>query len=213
MRRNAFRTIARACFHSTLPDGAASGQASTIRQLLGDGSAIVCGAGTSLYACGTQVGLLAAAWWLVAVIVIRSDLTHFTIPDTAVATIVLLGLLRDALAPGPAFPNVLHGMATGGGAFVLFWLVGALYLRRTGRTGLGFGDVKLAGASAVWLSPGNMALAVEIAAIAAASSLLLRRVPGNVREIAVPFGAFLAPSAWLVFVAQPLINAVLENLS
>lgn len=193
--------------------GATDGEAAAVRRFLTDGFAVLFGVGISIYVCGAQFGALASAWWLVAVIVIRSDLDHFIIPDAAVAAIALLGLLRDALGPGSAGSNVLYGIATGSGAFVLFWLVGAVYLKRTGRIGLGFGDVKLAGASAVWLSPGSMALAVEVAAIAAASSLLFRRAPGGLRETAIPFGAFLAPSAWLVFVAQPLMNGFLENFS
>lgn len=192
---------------------AADGAAAATRRFVIDTFAVLCGAAVSLYACGPQSGPLAACWWLFAVIVIRSDLDHFIIPDAAVAAIALLGLLWDAVAPGGGASNVLYGIVNGAATFVLFWLIGAVYRRWTGRIGLGFGDVKLAGASAVWLSPGNMALAVEIAAIAAAGSVLFRRTEGDVRGTAVPFGAFLAPSAWLVFVAQPLVRSFLEKFS
>ncbi len=155
----------------------------------------------------------ALAFWALAVRVVRSDLAHYVIPDGASAALAALGL---ALAAGLAWlagdgrreaaSAVLDAAATGAGAFALFWAIGAAF-RALGRDALGHGDVKLAGALAVWLSPADAALALELAALAAASrssrprrAALARR---PLRDTAVPFGAFMAPAAWLVLVLAP----------
>ncbi len=151
------------------------------------------------------------AWWIAVVATIRSDLRHFIIPDEASFSTALLGLtlaigvpllrgdgLEGATTAGTA------AVATGAGAFLIFWAIGA-WFRHFGRDALGFGDVKLAGAASVWLTPGDAAIALEIATLGAILVLLLRRT-GSLRETAVPFGAFLAPAAWLVFVLAPMLG-------
>ena len=92
--------------------------------------------------------------------------------------------------------------AAGAGAFAVFWAIGAAF-RAGGRDALGFGDVKLAGACAVSLTPADAALALEVAALGAIAVLLATRRGGTLRDTAVPFGAFLAPAAWLVLVLAP----------
>lgn len=155
----------------------------------------------------------ALAWWAVVVEVIRSDLARYVIPDEASAAIAALGV---AVAAGGAWlsgEDVASAAAaaraaieTGAGAFGVFWLTGFVF-RRWGRDALGFGDVKLAGASAVWLAPADAALALEIAALAAIVALLLEQRRGaRVADTAVPFGAFLAPSAWAVHLLAPRLR-------
>lgn len=150
-------------------------------------------------------------WWVAVVVTVRSDLAAFVIPDGASLATLALGLavafgvpLLSGEGGAAALAAGLAAATTGAGAFALFWLVDAGF-RRRGREALGFGDVKLAGAAAVWLAPGDAALALEIAALGAVAALLLRPRGGPLRETAVPFGAFLAPAAWLVFVLAPLL--------
>lgn len=163
-------------------------------------------------------GLCAALWWVAVVVVVRSDLERFIIPDEASLAIAVLGLLRATGGPlwaAASLPDALVGGGTaalnGAAGFALFWLVARVYRGFAGRDGLGFGDVKLAGASAIWLEPAEAALALEIAAVAGIMVLLLRRQSEPVRNVAVPFGAFLAPSAWLVFVSGPFMQAALDR--
>ncbi len=148
-------------------------------------------------------------WWWAVVAVVRSDLRDFTIPDGASLAIAALGLAVAAGTPWLAGDDAavaalsgLAALATGAAGFATFALVGALF-RRLGRDALGFGDVKLAGASAIWLAPADAALALEIAALGAVAALLATRGGGSLRDTAVPFGAFMAPAAWLVFVLAP----------
>lgn len=164
---------------------------------------------------------LAAAvlWWAVVVRVIRSDVENFIIPDSCSIAIAVLGLVQAVAGPMADHAGIaatLAGagaaLATGVAGFVLFWLLGLAARRVTGREALGFGDVKLAGASAIWLNPGDAGLAVEVAALAAIALLLVRGRRGPVREVAVPFGAFLAPAAWAAFVFGPALHDALGLL-
>jgi prepilin signal peptidase PulO-like enzyme (type II secretory pathway) len=144
----------------------------------------------------------AAAWWAAVLIVIRSDLATLTIPDEASLAIAALGCLQAYLRTGGAGSpsELLVALSRGSIAFSVFWLVRVGYRRWRGREGLGFGDVKLAGACAIWLAPSDQIVALEIAAASAAALTLLKDT--RERRALIPFGAFLAPAAWLVFVAR-----------
>jgi prepilin signal peptidase PulO-like enzyme (type II secretory pathway) len=82
----------------------------------------------------------------------------------------------------------------------VLWIIRIGYRFWRGREGLGFGDVKLAGACAVWINLNEQVFALELAAASAALLVLFRgpRASGAL----IPFGALLAPSAWLVFVGH-----------
>ena len=176
-------------------------------------------AGTAL-AAAMEAGAwftLSAVWlWLIAVVVVvRSDLTDFIIPDGATAFIAGLGLANAGVtawqAGGGGEGAVWAGLdaaSSGGLAFALFWGIGWCFRRFGRREALGFGDVKLAGALAIWLVPADAALALEVAALAALAVLFLGQRAGSLRETAVPFGAFMAPAAWLAFLLGPPLRQV-----
>lgn len=149
------------------------------------------------------------AFWAVAVWILRSDLLHYVIPDEASLALAVLGLALAAGGPALSGDGAVEAglalrdaAATGAGAFALFWATGAGF-RAAGRDALGHGDVKLAGALALWLTPADAALALELAALGAAACLLAMRRGGSLRDTAVPFGAFMAAAAWLVLVLAP----------
>lgn len=158
---------------------------------------------------------LSAVWlWLIAVvIVVRSDLTDFIIPDGATAFIAVLGLANAVVSAWQAGAGREDAISAGVAAvssgclgFALFWSIGWCFRRFGQREALGFGDVKLAGALAIWLAPADAALALEVAALAAIVVLLLGQRGGPLREIAIPFGAFMAPAAWLAFLLGPWLR-------
>ncbi len=156
----------------------------------------------------------AVSLWLVAVVVVvRSDLTSFIIPDGATAGIAVLGLSNAVVSAwetgasgGEAALSGVDAASSGCLAFGLFWSIGWCFRRFGQREALGFGDVKLAGALAIWLAPADAALALEVAALTAIAVLLLSRRVGSLRDTAMPFGAFMAPAAWLAFLLGPALR-------
>ena len=129
------------------------------------------------------------------------DWRTFVIPDVLNLCLGLSGCLyRLALSPADL---LLHAGA-GAGVFALFWLVRRGHVAATGRIGLGLGDVKMAGAAAVWISPWHLPVLVFGASFSALAVLLTRELAtggGVVRE-RQPFGPFLALSLALTWSAE-----------
>jgi prepilin signal peptidase PulO-like enzyme (type II secretory pathway) len=151
--------------------------------------------------------VLAAAFLAAVVGVMISDIRFLIIPDALTAAIAGLGLVA-ILSPAADRPDAVLTLVQAGvgalGSMAALLLVRWGHTRITGRDGLGLGDVKLMGALTVWLDPGDASLALAVAALAALGLVALR-VPFDRRwrdgGAVVPFGAFLAPAAWLVWVA------------
>jgi leader peptidase (prepilin peptidase)/N-methyltransferase len=145
--------------------------------------------------------LAALTGWL-----ILSDLTRFHLPDPANLAVAGLGATWVALQT-----EALAGLADGAlRALVVAALLIALkagYARLRGFEGLGWGDVKLAAAGAVWLQWEQLPIALFVAATAGILAVVLHAtlvrttVSGSA---AIPFGAFLAPSISGVWLAGRL---------
>jgi len=140
------------------------------------------------------VGLTSLAFGgaLLAVLVAIAmvDFRSLTIPDALNALLAALGLASAWLSAG-AFPLA----ATVFAACLLagFWLVRATFRLARGVTGLGLGDVKMAGAAGFWFSPWNVPAFLFFSAISALLFVAASRsVTGRLdREARVPFGPFL----------------------
>jgi prepilin signal peptidase PulO-like enzyme (type II secretory pathway) len=160
------------------------------------------GAAFSLTAMPLGFALLSSAWWGIVLIIIRTDLGTLTIPDEASLAVAAMGLIDVYLRQdgGSLISDTTTGLTRGFVAFSLFYLVKVAYRSLRGQEGLGFGDVKLAGACAIWLYPDEQIIALEIAAGSALALVLFKRA--RVQATLIPFGAFLAPAAWLVFVSR-----------
>jgi leader peptidase (prepilin peptidase)/N-methyltransferase len=133
------------------------------------------------------------------------DARTFLLPDVVTGGTLLAGILAapalDPLAGGWA---ALEAAARAGGTAAALLLVRSLYARLRNREGLGFGDVKLAAGIGAWLPLDAIPSCFALAAGAALVAVLLAHLRGRQIEAAtrVPFGAFLCPALWLVFVAE-----------
>lgn len=166
----------------------------------------------------------AAVFAALATWVAAADLATFEIPDEANLALLAFGLVWAALlAPPSALPltpalvfdgggpapewaaplvGAIDGLARGVVAAGTLLAVRAFYRRSRGIEGMGLGDVKLAGAVAPWLAWADLPAALFVAVLAALAAILVaatiaRRRPESAAWI--PFGAFLAPAAWLVW--------------
>lgn len=93
------------------------------------------------------------------------------------------------------------------GVFLIFLAVRQAYLSTTGIVGLGLGDVKMAGAAAIWFSPALFPLFLLIASSSALAFLFITapiRGPGSLSQ-RLPFGPFLALGVAATFILEHLL--------
>jgi leader peptidase (prepilin peptidase) / N-methyltransferase len=132
--------------------------------------------------------LLALASLLLAWI----DLRRGIIPDWLNLAIAALGLARTAILDDwtLALSAAAEGVLTG----AIVWLLRWLYFRLRQRQGLGFGDVKLLAASAIWVGIAGIPMMLLVASLAALAAAGVLHLTGErmTRQTALPFGPFLA---------------------
>lgn len=134
------------------------------------------------------------------VVIFVSDFRSMIIPDWVNLGLLSGGLLYSAVAGWQA---AMSALVFGVVVFTFFWGVRELHFSRTGRVGLGMGDVKFAGAAATWLSPFNFPVFLLGASISALLyfAVLHHRHP-DPRNVRVPFGPFLSLSLLAVWHLQ-----------
>ena len=155
----------------------------------------------SLWLVRLPAALPGAALGALAVAIARIDAREFRIPDLANLAAAALALAAAALSANPSV-QLAHALARGLIAFAAFYLFRELYRRWRGVIGLGLGDVKLAGVAGLWLDFRAFSAWLELACAAALAYLLVRRWRSGEPldpELRLPFGAFLAPALWLVW--------------
>lgn len=172
-------------------------------------AAALAGAVVSFVLLPWPAAAFAAMLAALAVYVAAVDLDRFIIPDAANVAIFAAGLalvVTEGWRAGPLTDleyALLRTLVAGG----FMWTLRFVYARATGIEGLGLGDVKLAAAGAPFLAWDTLPLALALAAIACALALSGRAlVRGEAidRSRELPFGAFLAPAIWVVFVLDRL---------
>jgi leader peptidase (prepilin peptidase)/N-methyltransferase len=166
-------------------------------------------------------------WWAFASVVIAvvfTDVDHMIIPDKLVvaalaAAVASEGLLVMAGAPllsvripytSVALPRVVAGGLLGGGVFLAIRAFSQLLFRREG---MGWGDVKLAGAIGAMLGPASALLSFGLAILAGAllgMGLLVLRLRRRMEYL--PFGPFLAAAALVVLLVPAPIEGAARSL-
>ena len=155
----------------------------------------------------------AALFAVLAVVIATSDIAIFEIPDWANAALFGLGLASvlagtaamDGLAPALLLAALVDALARAAAAAGTLLAVALAYRAGRRRDGLGFGDVKLAGALGPWLAWPDLPMALLVAVAAALIAVAVRAAFAGrtaLTELAVPLGAFLAPAAFLVFLLR-----------
>ncbi len=172
-------------------------------------SFILCiGVGASLLAAPGAEGLLGALLAALMLAITATDARTYRIPNVFTATAFALALLRAwAVGPDAGLEALLWTALRALVVALPLLALMMLYRRWRGRDGLGLGDVKLAGVAGAWLDLTTVAVAIELAALAAiaayALNAALRRRPLSATAF-LPFGLFLAPAIWLGWLGEVL---------
>lgn len=137
------------------------------------------------------------------------DLKHRIIPNRLNMTIFEIGLLFTfiyGINNISVAKDMLLGLVTGGGIFIVITLLGGLI---AGKEAMGLGDVKFMGALGLYFGVSTIAeislLAFLIAAVISIIVLLFRLIRKNKDEY-VPFGPFLVLAAFcLIFMGDGFV--------
>jgi leader peptidase (prepilin peptidase) / N-methyltransferase len=161
--------------------------------------------GVAIWSAAVLSGWLVAAtaaygWALLTLAWI--DQRHEYVPDVINLPLIPAGLLTAWFAVPEFWIDHLIGAIAG---FALLLLVREIYRRLRGRTGLGFGDVKLLAGIGAWVAWQGLASVVLIAALSGLLLAAVRHRKGQPLELAgrLAFGPHLALAGWLVWLYGP----------
>ena len=139
--------------------------------------------------------------------VVKTDLEKFEISDYTVVAIFVVGVAFVIFVADDPAPELLHAISRSVVAGGVLVAIGAAYRLKRKVEGLGWGDIKLAAAGAVWLSWQQMPFALLLAASAGIVLVVVHALREGKRptaQMALPFGTVLAPAIWLVWFAGTL---------
>jgi leader peptidase (prepilin peptidase)/N-methyltransferase len=137
--------------------------------------------------------LLLGALGLALLIAVLCDAKVRRLPDPATAVIALAGAALSALQSWEA---MALGAACACATFAVLEGVRRGFLIYKGKPGLGFGDVKLLTALAIWIGPHTPWLIVA-ASLLGLLAMVLRPSPDD----RLAFGPYIAVAAWVIGIA------------
>ena len=169
-------------------------------------------AAISIFIAPGARGILGAGLALVMSAIALYDARYFIIPNWLNAAALALAIVNAAVTE-PEFARseislALMRGAVAGGSFMAVRL-GYQWLR--GREGIGMGDIKLAAVAGVWLDWVAIPVAIEIAAVAALGTYLVRfRIVKRTMRAnnALPFGLYFAPAIWAGWLIESVLFTV-----
>ena len=129
------------------------------------------------------------------------DFQAFLLPDKMTLPGALIAIPAGALGLAHGWMETIAGGITG---TALFWLLSLYYRLRTGRDGLGFGDVKLMAVLGSLCGLTYLPMIVLIAGVTALASFgflaIKRGGVSGISGIMMPFGPFLCLAGWVSLV-------------
>lgn len=164
----------------------------------------------------TLPALVGRPWWsmaagialcLAASAIAVEDMAKMQIPDGLTASVAAVGLailVLEGRDPIDVAWFVIWAFLTAAALAAFSWA----YSWLRGREAIGFGDVKLVGASALLIGPWGVGMQVLLASMAAILFVAIRSIRRGRRPRAaarIPFGSFLAPALVIVWAWFPAI--------
>jgi len=164
----------------------------------------------SYLAFGPQPHALLAFAFLSALIVITFiDIDHQIIPDVISLPGIVVGIAAAFVPGNLEWTDSVLGVLIGGG---ILFAIAEGYFRLTGREGMGGGDVKLLAMIGAFLGWRAIPVTLMVASLTGtALGLVMMLRMGEGRQMAIPFGPFLAAGAVVaLFVGEPIMTWYLE---
>ena len=150
---------------------------------------------------------LILTWVLVALTFI--DFDHKLLPDDIVIPTLWLGLSINLV---PVFTDTHSAVIGAIAGYLVFWVVFQVFLRLTGKEGMGYGDFKLLALLGAWLGwqylPQIVLISTLVGSVFGIAIMIKQRTGGS---LAIPFGPYIALAGWLALCwGQEINNAYLR---
>ena len=137
------------------------------------------------------------------------DWDHQVIPDSITLPGIAIGLACSFVLVPPIWLDALLGVVIAGG---MMWALAAFYRWRTGRTGLGMGDVKLVAMVGAFLGiQPALGILVLGSLLGLLHGVVLIAVRGGGRQTRIPFGPALALAGVLLLFDPALVSRILGS--
>ncbi len=145
---------------------------------------------------------LVFTWVLVTLSFI--DIDHQLLPDDIVLPTLWLGLTINLFDVYSDTTSSLVGAIAG---YLVFWTVFQVFLKLTGKEGMGHGDFKLLALLGAWLGWQYLPQIVLISTLVGTVfgvAIMVRKQSGT--NLAIPFGPYIALAGWIAFYFGTDIN-------
>lgn len=152
---------------------------------------------------------LILTWVLIALSFI--DLDHKLLPDDIVLPTLWLGL---GLSLWPVFSHTTDAVIGAIAGYLCFWIVFQVFLRLTGKEGMGYGDFKLMGLLGAWLGWQYLPQIILISAVlGSVFGIAIMLIKKQSSELAIPFGPYIAVAGWVALLWGDEINVLYLRIS
>ncbi|MGB0834442.1 MAG: prepilin peptidase [Psychrobium sp.] len=152
------------------------------------------------------------SWQAIAAIVLTYALVTLTfidfdtmlLPDSIVLPILWLGLFTNT---GGLFTDLNSAFFGAVAGYLSLWAIYWSFKLLTGKEGMGYGDFKLFALIGAWLGWQYLPLTILLSSVVGAVigiALMINRNKG--REMAIPFGPYLAIAGWIALMWGEQIN-------
>jgi len=141
-------------------------------------------------------------WLLIAMTGI--DLDTMLLPDQLTLSALWIGLIASTqqLFVGPV--DAILGAAFG---YLSLWSVYWLFKLATGKEGMGFGDFKLLAALGAFVGWQGLPIIILLSSlVGAVVGITIMLVKGKDKNLAIPFGPYLAAAGWLALLYKDTIT-------
>jgi leader peptidase (prepilin peptidase) / N-methyltransferase len=139
------------------------------------------------------LGAMLFTWALIALTLI--DLDHKLLPDDITLPLLWLGILFNLGSTYVSLTDAVLGAMLG---YLSLWSVYWLFKLVTGKEGMGYGDFKLLAALGAWLGWQAIPMIILLSSLVGAiCGIALMVIKQRGRDVAIPFGPYLAMAGWI----------------
>ena len=154
----------------------------------------------------TLAGLsaLLLTWVLIALTMI--DVDHQLLPDNMTLPLLWLGIICNSFGLFTDLESSVFGAVFG---YLVLWGVFWLFKLLTGKEGMGYGDFKLLAALGAWMGWQSLPLIIILSSVVGAVIGIAGIViMGRDKNVAIPFGPYLAIAGWIALLWGADITAI-----